>query len=74
MSSEHIIIVARNTETGELRLPLDDMTLYSSGGLDETGIGSPESILQTCRAIFTEEWVLAVYRPYGDFFAGSKKK
>ena len=28
MSSAHLIIVARNHETGEVQLPLEDMTLY----------------------------------------------
>lgn len=72
MSSEHLIIVARNTETGELRLPLGNTTLYMSGGIDAEGTASAESVLQTCRRSFTEDWVLAVYRPDGSFWSGSK--
>ncbi|MBZ9943466.1 hypothetical protein LB533_20480 [Mesorhizobium sp. BR1-1-13] len=65
MSSSHIIIVARSTETGEVRLPLEDLTLYGCGG--------EEDVLQTCRMSYSEEWALTLYRPYGDTYCGGKK-
>lgn len=65
MSSRHIIIVARNHKTGEVELPLDDMTLY--------GIGGEESVLQTCRQSYSEDWALALYEPVGDWWTGAKK-
>lgn len=64
MSSEHIIIVARNTKTGEVELPLDDLTLYFMEG--------SESVLQTARRSYGEDWVLALYQPVGDFWCGAK--
>lgn len=57
MSSSHIILVARNTETGELRLPLDNLTLYGCGGEDEV----LETTRQTCG--LGPEWVLTLYAP-----------
>ena len=65
MSSSHIIIVARNTKTGEIELPLDDLTLY--------GVGGEDDVLQTCRRQYGEEWVLSLYAPIGDQWCGSKK-
>ena len=59
MSSSHIVIVARNTETGEVKLPLGDMTLY--------GAGEEEQVLQTCAMScgLGEDWVLTLYHPVG---------
>lgn len=65
MSSSHIIVIARNTETGAIELPLDDLTLYGCGG--------EEDVLQTCRMLYGEEWALTLYRPYGDTYCGRKK-
>lgn len=64
MSSEHIIIVARHDITGEIRLPLENLTLYGTGG--------EESVLDTCRQRFDEDWTLSLYRPYGNQVAGAK--
>lgn len=55
MSSEHIIVVARNTVTGAIELPLDDLTLYGTGG--------EQDMLETCRRDYDDDWVLALYRP-----------
>lgn len=65
MSSSHIIVVARNTDTGAIELPLEDLTLY--------GVGGEEDVLQTCRMSYGEEWVLTLYCPYGDTYCGAKK-
>lgn len=65
MSSSHIIIVARNKKTGAIELPLEDMTLYGTGGED--------GVLATCRRQYSEEWTLALYAPIGDFYAGDKQ-
>lgn len=62
MSSEHIIIVARNNRTGEIQLPLEDTTLY--------GVGNEDGLLQAYRAQYSEEWSLALYGPMGGFYAG----
>ncbi|TGQ19278.1 hypothetical protein [Mesorhizobium sp. M00.F.Ca.ET.217.01.1.1] len=64
MSSDHIIIVARNARTGEIRLPLEDTTLYGLGGEDE--------LLRSYRGQFSEEWALSLYKPFGLTYAGSK--
>jgi hypothetical protein len=64
MSSSHIIVVARNTKTGAIELPLDELTLYGTGG--------EEDVLQTCRKKYGEEWTLSLYAPIGDFYTGSK--
>ncbi len=57
MSSEHIIIVARNITTDELQLPLGNTTLY--------GTGEEESVLETCRLQYDDQWVLSLYRCSG---------
>lgn len=74
MSSSHIIVVARNHVTGAVELPLGDTTLYGGGSLEEDprGIGSEESVLDHCRKLYTEDWVLSLYRPYGDQYSGAK--
>lgn len=64
VSSSHIIVVARNTETGAIELPLEDLTLYGGGG--------EEDVLRTCRLQYSEEWSLTLYQPYGDTWSGSK--
>lgn len=64
MSSSHLIILARNTLTGELRLPLDDMTLY--------GTGEEQSVVETAAMTFTDDWVLNLYAPVGDQVIGKK--
>lgn len=64
MSSSHLIIVARNTMTGELRLPLDDMTLY--------GTGEEQSVVETVAMTFSDDWVLYLYGMVGDQVVGKK--
>lgn len=66
MSSAHIIIVARNHTTGALELPLDDLTLYSHEGA--------ESVLQTARRSYGEDWVLSLYEPVGEQWSGAKQE
>ena len=53
MSSCHLIIVARNTVTGKLELPMGDMTLY--------GVGGEEDILNSLTETYDEDWVLCIY-------------
>lgn len=64
MSSEHIIIVARNARTGEIRLPLEGTTLY--------GVGGEDDLLRAYRGQFSEEWALSLYKPFGFIYSGSK--
>lgn len=65
MSSSHIIIVARNTKTDEIELPLGNMTLY--------GLGEEEDVLKTCRISYSEDWNLTLYQPFGSTYYGAKK-
>lgn len=74
MSSEHAIIVARNTRTGEIQLPLDDTTLYDTSGYgidgEPNGVGSVRSIINSVRASYHEEWTIALYVRKGDGYCG----
>lgn len=74
MSSGHYVIVARNTVTGELRLPLGDMTLYGEGKDPETGEHAEESLVRTCAMDFDEDWTLTLYGMVSASYGGSKKK
>ena len=65
MSSDHIVIVARNDETGAVELPLGDLTLYGTGG--------EESVLCTACANYGPEWSLSLYKPYGPTLRGTKR-
>ncbi|MBY5553744.1 hypothetical protein J0664_05965 [Rhizobium leguminosarum] len=71
MSSSHLIIIARNDETGEIQLPLENMTLYGMGIVD--GEYEEESVVRTCAASFGPEWTLTLYGPLGASYSGSKK-
>lgn len=64
MSSSHLIILARNTDTGELRLPLENLTLY--------GCGEEGRVLETCSQVsgLGPEWELTVYAPMGPSVVG----
>lgn len=73
MSSSHLIIIARNDETGEIQLPLENMTLYGMGKDPETGEYEEESVVRTCAMSYGPEWVLALYGPLGASYSGSKK-
>jgi hypothetical protein len=73
MSSSHYIIVARNDETGEIQLPLENMTLYGMGIDPETGEYEEESIVRTCAATYGPEWTLTLYGPLGASYSGTKK-
>lgn len=64
MSSSHIIVVARNTETGDIEFPLEDLTLY--------GVGGETNVLETCRRQYSKEWTLSLYAPIGESYSGSK--
>ena len=66
MSSAHIIIVARNLITGAIEVPLGDITLYFAEGA--------ESVLQTARQSYDEDWALSLYEPVGDLWAGAKQE
>lgn len=66
MSSSHIVIVARNIETGEIQLPLNDMTLY--------GVGEVNGLVDRCRKRYSDEWVVTAYAPIGDHYAGTANK
>lgn len=71
MSSTHLIIVARNDETGEIKLPLESLTLYGMGIVN--GEHVEESIVRTCAANYGPEWTLTLYEPVGASYGGSKK-
>lgn len=64
MSSDHVVIVARNTESGEVRLPLGNVTLYSTERIDDF-------VRRVC-ADYGDEWVVAAYLPTTGFFIGTK--
>ena len=72
MSSSHYIIVARNHDTGEIQLPLENMTFYGNGKLDN-GESDEESIDRTCALSYGPEWVLTLYAPIGSNYSGRNK-
>lgn len=76
MSSEHAIIIARNTETGAIELPLDDLTLYSTSdyGIDNElgGPGSTKSIIDSVSRRYTDEWIITLYVRKGADYCGSR--
>lgn len=74
MSSGHYIIVARNDKTGELRLPLGDMTLYGQGLDPETKEYLDDDLVKSCAKHFDEDWTLTLYGMVGASYGGSKKK
>lgn len=65
MSSSHIVIVARNEVTGEVKLATENNTLY--------GTGDEESILQLYQYQYSEEWVLSLYAPMKPYFVTGTK-
>ncbi|MAZ17945.1 MAG: hypothetical protein CL535_16645 [Ahrensia sp.] len=66
MSSSHLIIVAHNTATDDIELPLGNTTLY--------GVGDEEKILERCRKRYDNDWILALYRPISAPVSGTKSK
>lgn len=66
MSSSHLIVVAHNTTTDEIELPLGNTTLY--------GIGEEENILERCRKRYDNDWILALYGPRSALVSGTKSK
>lgn len=77
MSSEHAIIVARNTKTGELQLPLDEVTIYDTNGygLDgrPDGVGSVKIIIDSVRMTYSDDWVITLYVRSGPDWCGSRR-
>lgn len=63
MSSDHLIIVARNDTTGKIELPLGDLTLY--------GLGDEDRLLVNVCARYGPDWTLSLYRPCGDRWTGT---
>lgn len=75
MSSEHAIIVARNLETGAIELPLDDLTLYSTEGYGfDKQPKSIQSIIDSVRMAYDDDWVITLYQSSGPNWCGSKKR
>jgi hypothetical protein len=74
MSSGHYIIVARNDKTGELRLPLGDMTLYGQGIDPETNTYIDDELVKQVAKDFDEDWTICLYGQKGDTYGGSKKR
>lgn len=72
MSSSHLIIVARNYETGELQLPLENLTLYGMGQDPETKLYEEDSLVQECAKKYGPEWGITLYVPVGPTYSGSK--
>ena len=64
MSSSHLIIVAHNTATDEIELPLGNTTLY--------GVGDEEKTLARCRKRYSNDWILALYGPRSAPGSGTK--
>jgi hypothetical protein len=73
MSSSHYIIVARNDETSEIQLPLENMTLYGLGQDPETGEHEEENVVRTCALSYGPEWTLTLYGPIGTSYGGTAK-
>lgn len=73
MSSSHLVIIARNDKTGEIQLPLDDMTLYGMGCDSVTGEYEEESVVRTCAMSYGPNWTLTLYGPLGSAYYGVKK-
>ncbi len=73
MSSSHYVILARNDETGEIQLPLENMTLYGMGQDPETGEYEEESVVRTCALSYGPEWTLNLYSPIGASYGGTAK-
>lgn len=71
MSSNHYVVIARNDETGEVQLPLENMTLYGMGGVDDEYV--EESVVRSCSASYGPEWTLTLYGPLGASYSGTKK-
>lgn len=67
MSSAHYIIVARHDKTGELRLPLGDLTLY---GCDPE---AEEQLLLRICGEFDQDWTVSIYAPK-EFYGGTKTR
>ncbi len=65
MSSSHLVIIARNYKTGEVKLALGDrMTLY--------GTGEEQSVVETCALIYTDDWELTLYGAIGEPVMGKR--
>ena len=62
MSSSYIIIVARNVETGEIELPLGDMTLY--------GLGEEKELLEKIARSYDNRWTISLYGSIGKDIVG----
>ncbi|QIX20791.1 hypothetical protein [Agrobacterium pusense] len=73
MSSSHYIIVARNDKTGDIQLPLENMTLYGMGKDQETGEHEEESLVRTCAYDYGPEWTLTLYGPISASYGGTAK-
>lgn len=74
MSSEHYIIVARNTITGAIELPLDDMTLYGQGCDPVTWEYLEEALVHNIAGRYGDDWVVTLYGPVGGNFSGRAKQ
>lgn len=74
MSSSHYVIVARNDETGEIQLPLGNMTLYGMGIDPETGEYEEEGLVRECAKQYGPEWTLTLYGKLGADYCGSNKQ
>ncbi|OJH53491.1 hypothetical protein [Agrobacterium pusense] len=74
MSSSHYIIVARNDDTGEIQLPLENMTLYGMGKDPETGEYEEESLVRACADSYGPEWTISLYGPIGADYGGTAKR
>lgn len=75
MSSEHAIIIARNSKTGAIELPLDDLTLYSTEGYSlYHQPKSIQSIIDSVRMTYDDDWVITLYEQCGPNWCGSKKR
>jgi hypothetical protein len=67
LSSEHLIVIARNHLTGEIQLPLEELTLY--GDEDEN-----DGLVRGIAKHYDEDWVITLYGKKGPDYSGQKKK
>lgn len=74
MSSSHYIIVARNDVTGEIQLPLENVTLYGMGLDPDTGEYEEEALVRECAKRYDKDWSLCLYGRLGAVYGGAKKR
>lgn len=66
MSSSHLLVVARNHRTGEIQLPLEDLTLYGVEPVKD------DELVRGIAEQYDEDWAVTLYGQVGPNYSGSK--